>query len=217
MLVFLEVVVDDDVDFEVLAYAADDGDEGAGELPVHSIIQHIEEDYGLVSDAHFVVAEELDEQLFDPLEGVLVVRDLGHEQGALDVLQQLDLLHLLPPSELLHELVEGLLIEWVFGDVGSHLLEAVGETLDALHLHLLGNHLALEVLLGGSLVELLVQALDIIVPNESLKVEVCLAIGLDGEVHEALLESEIMVLVLLFIRSGAQALGRRRLLDPIVF
>jgi len=67
----------------VLAYAADNWAKWAGQLPVDLVVEHVEEDNGLVSNRDIGVAEELDKELFDPSEGILVVANLSHEESPL--------------------------------------------------------------------------------------------------------------------------------------
>mmetsp|Transcript_88 Transcript_88/g.171 ORF Transcript_88/g.171 Transcript_88/m.171 type:complete len:266 (+) Transcript_88:3971-4768(+) len=109
---------------EVLAHAPDDRAEGLLELPVHPVIEHVEEHDGAVPDPDVAVALQLNQQLLYPIEAVSVVSDLGHEERPLDLLHVLHLLDSLPLSELVGVLEVHLLVEGELLDVDDHLGES---------------------------------------------------------------------------------------------
>jgi hypothetical protein len=68
----------------MLAYTSHDGFEGTGELPVNSIVEHIENNDCLVSHLYVFVAQKLDKNFLDPEKLVFVLLDLRHEEGSLE-------------------------------------------------------------------------------------------------------------------------------------
>ena len=92
----LEVVVaDGQVDLEVLPNAPNDRTKSTLHLPIDTVVEHVEQDYGLVSHEHVLIAKQLDKDLLDELERLLVLVDLRHEKVSLQLLNQLNLLDLL--------------------------------------------------------------------------------------------------------------------------
>ena len=92
----LEVVVaDGQVDLEVLPNAPNDRTKSTLHLPIDTIVEHVEQDNGLVPHEHVLIAKQLDKDLLDELERLLVLVDLRHEKVSLKLLNQLDLLNLL--------------------------------------------------------------------------------------------------------------------------
>ena len=72
-------LLDVHIDDEVLADGTNGGLEGLLQLPVDLIVDHVEEDDGLVAHCDVTVAHELNEQLLYEIERFFVVRDLWHE------------------------------------------------------------------------------------------------------------------------------------------
>ena len=52
----------------MLTNAADDGAEGTLHLPVDSIVEHVEKDDSLIPHENVLIAQQLDQDLFDELE-----------------------------------------------------------------------------------------------------------------------------------------------------
>lgn len=67
VFVLLKVEVHYDINFEVLSHYPNHRAVGRLELPIDSIVQNVEKDYGLVSHVYVRVTKKLDEKLFDPL------------------------------------------------------------------------------------------------------------------------------------------------------
>jgi hypothetical protein len=70
-------VIDNNAHFEVLAHDADHRTESRGQLPIQLIIQHVQEDDGLIPHANLVIPQKLNEQFLNQVQLVLVVGDLG--------------------------------------------------------------------------------------------------------------------------------------------
>ena len=91
----LEVVVaDGQIDLEVLPNAPNDRTKSTLHLPIDTVVEHVEQDYGLVSHEHVLIAKQLDKDLLDELERLLVLVDLRHEKVSLQLLNQLNLFDL---------------------------------------------------------------------------------------------------------------------------
>ena len=110
------------VHLEVLADRADHWLVRGGELPVHSIVKHVEEDDDLVSDADLMITEQLHEELLYPLELSFVIRNLSKEQGTLELLKKFLGFESLAATEFVNILYVGLLSECVLVNVEVHLL-----------------------------------------------------------------------------------------------
>ena len=95
----------------MLADASNDRAERALHLPVHAIVQHIEQYNGLITNEDVTIAEQLHEYFLNQLERFSVIIDLSDEQIALQLLYQLDLFCLLTTTEIVHKLVVLLLAE----------------------------------------------------------------------------------------------------------
>jgi hypothetical protein len=76
----------------MLSDTPDHWSKGLLELPVNTIVEHVEQHDSLVSDANIAVSLKLNEQFLDPIEPILVISDLGHKEGSLDLLKILHLL-----------------------------------------------------------------------------------------------------------------------------
>lgn len=68
----------------MLPDTSDHGSEGLLELPVKSIIEHVEQDYSLVSNCDISITLELDQKPFDPSESFSIICDLCNKQSPLD-------------------------------------------------------------------------------------------------------------------------------------
>jgi len=122
VLVFCKVVIHGNVHLEVLADCADHRLVRGGELPVDSIVEHVEEDDNLVSDADLMITEQLHEELLYPLELSFVIRNLSKEQGTLELLKKFLGFESLAATEFVNILNVGLLSECVLVNVEVHLL-----------------------------------------------------------------------------------------------
>ena len=87
----------------------------------------------MVSDADVAVSLELDKKLFDPVKAILVIGDLGNEQGSLDFLQVLHLFGGLSLPELCRVLKIHFLVEWELLDIDYDLGESGAQAHDPLH------------------------------------------------------------------------------------
>ena len=96
----LLVFLNDDVNDKVLSNTSNDWSESLLQLPVDSIVKHVEQNDGLISDADVTVSLELDEQLLNPEKTVFVVSDLSNEQSSLNLLKIFHFLRCLSLSEL---------------------------------------------------------------------------------------------------------------------
>lgn len=134
-LLFEQVVINDDGYFEVLADDTHDGAKGRGELPVDFVVEHVEEDDGLVPDANLVVTQQLNKQLLYQLQLLPVVRDLCKQQRPLQLLQQLLRLWDLTAPEVTHHALVYLLCENILVQVNTHFLYKVCQTLQSLQLY----------------------------------------------------------------------------------
>ena len=122
VLVFRKVMIHGDVHLEVLADRADHWLVRGGELPVHSIVEHVEEDDNLVSDADLMITEQLYEELLYPLELIFVIRNLSKEQGTLELLKKFLGFESLTATEFVNILNVGLLSECVLVNVEVNFL-----------------------------------------------------------------------------------------------
>lgn len=111
-----------DVHLEVLAHSADHRLVRGGELPVHSVIKHVEEDDNLISHADLMIAEQLHEELLYPIELSFVVRNLSKEQRTLELLKKFLRFGNLAATKFVNILYVGLLCECVLVNVEVHLL-----------------------------------------------------------------------------------------------
>jgi len=84
----------------MLTNVSNDWSECLLQLPVDSIIKHVEQDNSLISNADIAVTLELDQELLNPVEAILVVSYLSNEKGSLDFLKILHLFGSLSLSEL---------------------------------------------------------------------------------------------------------------------
>lgn len=116
------------IDDEMLSNAPDDGSEGLGELPVNTIIQHVQENNGLISDWNLTVALELNQKLLNPVKSFLVVGNLSHEKSSLDFLKIFHFLLGLSWSEFINILFVHLFVEWEFFDVDNNFWQSLGKT-----------------------------------------------------------------------------------------
>ena len=96
----LLVFLNDDVNDKVLSNTSNDWSESLLQLPVDSIVKHVEQNDGLISDADVTVSLELDEQFLNPEKTVFVVSDLSNEQSSLNLLKIFHFLRCLSLSEL---------------------------------------------------------------------------------------------------------------------
>lgn len=128
---FARVEIDDGVDDEVLASGPDDWSECLLQLPVDLIIEHVQENYGLISDGNVWIAHKLDKQLFNQIESALVVRYLCHEKSSLNLLKVLVFLVRISLA-FLEKAVDVLLViffsEWELLDVHDDLLHCGSQT-----------------------------------------------------------------------------------------
>ena len=99
-------------DDKVLADTTDDGAERLRNLPIDAIIEHVEQHNDLISDVDIAVALQLNEQFLNPVQSFLIVRDLGHKQCTLNLLELRLLLGTLRVRELVHILHVACLVEW---------------------------------------------------------------------------------------------------------
>ena len=76
--------VDDDVNTQMLTHTTNYGSESFRDLPVYSIIEHVEKDNDGISDSDITVTLKLDEKLLNPVECLFVVGNLGHKKSALN-------------------------------------------------------------------------------------------------------------------------------------
>tara|TARA_B110001450_G_C17576067_1_gene462883 strand:+ start:478 stop:1101 length:624 start_codon:yes stop_codon:yes gene_type:complete len=129
----LLVLLNDDVDDKVLSNTSNDWSKGLLQLPVNSIVEHVEQYYGLISDANVTVSLELDEQLFNPEKTVLVVCDLSNEQGSLDLFKIFHFLGCLSLSELCSIFLIHFLMEWELFDVDNDFGESGAQSNNSLH------------------------------------------------------------------------------------
>lgn len=109
--------LNDDMDREVLTNTPNNWSEGLLQLPVNSIIEHVEEDDRLISDTDITVSLELDQQFLDPVESVFVICDLSNEKSSLDLLKIFILLLDVSLTKLIDVLLVHCLIEWELTDV----------------------------------------------------------------------------------------------------
>ena len=70
-------MIHSDMHLEVLADRADHRLVRGGELPVHSIIKHVEEDDYLISHADLMITEQLNQELLYQIELIFVIRNLS--------------------------------------------------------------------------------------------------------------------------------------------
>lgn len=122
VLVFRKVMIHGDVYLKVLADCTDHWLMGGGELPVHTIVKHVEEDDNLVSHTDLMITEQLHEELLYPLELTFVIRNLSKEQGTLELLKKFLGFESLAPTEFVNILIVGLLSECILVNVEVHLL-----------------------------------------------------------------------------------------------
>jgi len=122
VLVFRKVMIHGNVHLEVLADCADHWLVRGGELPVDSIVEHVEEDDNLVSDADLMITEQLHEEFLYPLELSFVIRNLSKEQGTLELLKKFLGFESLTATEFVNILNVGLLSECALVNVEVHLL-----------------------------------------------------------------------------------------------
>ena len=111
-----------DVHLEVLADRADHWLVRGGELPVHSVIEHVEEDDNLISHADLMITEQLHQELLYPIELIFVVRNLSKEQRTLELLKKFLRFGNLAATKFVNILDVGLLCECVLVNVEVHLL-----------------------------------------------------------------------------------------------
>ena len=98
------IMADRHFHLEVLADAADDRAERTLHLPIDTIVEHIKQRDCLVTDKDITIAKQLHEHFLDQLERFSIAIDLGDEQTALKLLNQLDLIDLLAAAEIFDEL-----------------------------------------------------------------------------------------------------------------
>jgi hypothetical protein len=122
VFVLRKVMIHGNVHLEVLADRADHRLVRGGELPVHSIVKHVEEDDDLVSDADLMITEQLHEELLYPLELSFVIRNLSKEQGTLELLKKFLGFESLAATKFVNILYVGLLSECVLVNIEVHLL-----------------------------------------------------------------------------------------------
>ena len=65
---------------EMLAHAPNSWTECLKQLPVNSIVKHVEEHDRLVSDAHVTVTHKLNEKLLDPVKTLCIISDLRYKK-----------------------------------------------------------------------------------------------------------------------------------------
>ena len=76
--------MNDDVNTQMLTHTTNYGSESFRDLPVYSVVEHVEEDNDCISDSDIAVTLKLDEKLLNPVECLLVVSNLGHKKSALN-------------------------------------------------------------------------------------------------------------------------------------
>lgn len=114
-------------DLEVLPDAAHDWGKRVGKLPINSIVEHVQDNHGLVSDLDILVAQKLDQDALNPVQLLLVLLDLRYEKSPLKFLDQLDFLHRLPPTELFNKSSVVCLAKRILLDHVCDLLGLLGE------------------------------------------------------------------------------------------
>lgn len=68
------------VNDEMLANASNGGSKCLQQLPVDTIVQHVKQYDRLISNAHVGVAEQLHEQLLNPVKALGIICNLRNEQ-----------------------------------------------------------------------------------------------------------------------------------------
>tara|TARA_B110000285_G_C15136749_1_gene627485 strand:- start:709 stop:1362 length:654 start_codon:yes stop_codon:yes gene_type:complete len=76
--------LNDSFNHKVLPNTSDHRSEGLLELPVKPIIEHIEQDYSLVSNCNISITLELDQKPFNPIQSLSIICNLGNKQSPLD-------------------------------------------------------------------------------------------------------------------------------------
>ena len=105
----------------MLTNASNNGPKCLLQLPINTIIKHIEQDNSLISDTNITISLKLNKKLFNPVKTIAIVSNLGNEQCSLDLFKVLHLLLGISLSELVGILMVHLLVEWKLLDVHDHL------------------------------------------------------------------------------------------------
>ena len=120
------------IHFEVLSNASYHWSESTVQLPVHSIIEHVEQHHWLISHTHIWITQQLNQQLLNPLQRVFVILNLSHKQCSLQLLHVLQLVYLLARSaQYIHKLLVSLFSEWIFKDISNNLLQTLSQSLQS--------------------------------------------------------------------------------------
>lgn len=119
----------DALDNEVLPNRSNSRSECLKQLPVNSVIEHIQQNYCLVTNAHVTISKQLNEKFLNPVQSLLIICNLSYKERSLNLFQIFSFLLKLPLSEFIYKFLIALFIEWELFDVDNNLGQSHCKTL----------------------------------------------------------------------------------------
>ena len=106
------ILVDETLNDEMLTNRSYRWSECLKQLPIDTIIEHVEQNDGLVTNAHIIIPHKLNKKLFNPVKTFFIICNLCNKKWPLNLLKMLHFLLKLPSSKFIYESLVACLIEW---------------------------------------------------------------------------------------------------------